>query len=170
VLLSIAVVLATASLAGAALLRHRAPAVSLALVGGVAAGLYGLHFAYHHDPKSVPADVAVWATCGLVAFGLLGLLLTPRGPARTLRRIAAWGAALAPLVAAVLAIALVWACPLYVTKNAGFCFHEIDLLGGWITSVTFLFVVDAAALVVMLLVSAKEVTAKEPEDPPVGNR
>jgi hypothetical protein len=169
-LLGIALLLATGSLAGAALLRHRAPAVSLGLVGGVAGGLYGLHFAYHHDPKSVPADVAVWATCGLLAFGLLGLLLTPRGPARTLRHIAAWCAALAPLFAAALAIALLWACPLYVTKNAGFCFHEIDVLGGWITSVTFLFIVDAAVLVVMLLVSAKEVTANEPEDLPVRNR
>lgn len=169
-LLGIAVVLATASLAGAALLRHRAPAVSLALVGGVAGGLYGLHFASHHDPKNVPADVAIWATCGLVAFGLLGLLVTPRGPSRTLRRIAAWVAALAPLAAAALAIALLWACPLYVTKNAGFCIHEIDVLGGWITSVTCLFAVDAAALVVMLLVSAKEVTGKEPEHPPIRTR
>lgn len=156
-LLGIAIVLVAASLAGALLLVTRAPAVSLGLVGGVAGGLCGLYFSSRHDPKGVPADVAVWATCGLVALGLIGLLVTPRGPAGFLRRTAVGVAFIAPLAAASLAAVLVQACPLYVTDHAGFCFHEIDVLGGWISQVVVLFVVDAAVLAVLLLVSAKGV-------------
>ena len=156
-LLGIALVLVAASLAGARLLLSRAPAVSLALVGVVAGGLCGFYFSSRHDPKGVPADVAVWATCGLVALGLVGLLVTPRGPVRFLRRAAAVVILVAPLAAAILATMLVQACPLYVTDHAGFCFHEIDVLGGWISQVVVLFILDAAALAVLLLVSAKEV-------------
>lgn len=156
-LLGIALVLVTVSLAGVRLLLSRAPAVSLALVGGVAGGLCGFYFSSRHDPKGVPGDVAVWATCGLVALGLVGLLVTPRGPVRFLRRAAAEVILIAPLAAASLAIVLVQACPLYVTDHAGFCFHEIDVLGGWISQVVVLFTLDAAALAVLLLVSAKEV-------------
>jgi hypothetical protein len=155
-LLGIAIALVAASLAGAMLLLCRAPAVSLALVGGVAGGLCGFYFSSRHDPKGVPADVAVWATCGLVALGLIGLLATPRGPARFLRRAAAVAILIAPLAAASLAAVLLRACPLYVTDHAGFCFHEIDVLGGWISQVVVLFMLDAAAIAVLLLVSAKE--------------
>lgn len=123
-------------------------------------GLCGFHLSSRHDPKGVPADVAVWATCGLVALGLIGLLVTPRGPARFLRRAAAGVILIAPFATASLAAVLVQACPLYVTDHAGFCFHEIDVLGGWITQVVFLFILDAAALAVLLLVSAKEVDSK----------
>ena len=77
-LLGIALVLVAASLAGTLLLVSRAPAGSLALVGGVVGGLCGFYYSSRHDPKGVPADVAVWATCGLVALGLIGLLVTPR--------------------------------------------------------------------------------------------
>jgi hypothetical protein len=156
-LLGIAIVLVAASLAGALLLVARAPAVSLALIGGMAGGLCGFYFGSHHGPKGVPADVAVGATCGLVALGLIGLLVTPRGPARLLRRAAVGVVLTAPLAAASLAVALLYACPLYVTDHAGFCFHEFDVLGGWISGVVVLFVLDAAALTVLLLVSAKEV-------------
>jgi hypothetical protein len=156
-LLGIAIVVVAASLAGALLLVSRAPAVSLALVGAVAGGLCGLYFSSSHGPKGVPADVAVWATCGLVALGLIGLLVTPRGPARFLRRAAVGVVLTAPLAAASLAAALLYACPLYVTDHAGFCFHEFDVLGGWVSGVVVLFVLDAAALTVLLLVSAKEV-------------
>ena len=156
-LLGIAIVVVAASLAGALLLVSRAPAVSLALVGGVAAGLCGFYFSSRHDPKGVPADVAVWATCGLVALGLIGLLVTPRGAARFLRRAAVGVVLIAPLAAASLAAALLNACPLYVTDHAGFCFHEIDVLGGWISGIVVLFIFDAAVIAVLLLVSAKEV-------------
>jgi hypothetical protein len=159
-LLEIALVLVVASLAGAMLLLWRAPAVSLALVGGVAGGLCGFYFTSRHDPKGVPADVAVWATCGLVALGLVGLLVTPRGPARFLRRTATGIILTAPLADAILAAVLVQACPLYVTDGAGFCFHQIDQLGGWISQVVVLFTLDAAALAVLLLVSAKMVWEK----------
>ena len=40
-----------------------------------------------------------------------------------------------------------------------FCFHEIDVLGGWISHVVVLFIVDAAALAILLLVSAKDVNS-----------
>jgi hypothetical protein len=156
-LLGIALVLVAASLAGATLLVSRAPAGSLALVGGVVGGLCGFYYSSRHDPKGVPADVAVWATCGLVALGLIGLLVTPRGPAQSLRRAAAGVLLIAPMAAASLAVVLVLACPLYVTDHAGFCFHEIDVLGGWISQVVVLFILDAVALAVLLLVSAKEV-------------
>jgi len=155
-LLGIAIALVAASLAGALLFLSRAPAVSLALVGGVAGGLCGFYFSSRHHPKGVPADVAVWATCGLVALGLIGLLVTPRAPARFLRRAAAGVILIAPLAAASLAAVLRQACPLYVTDHAGFCFHEIDVLGGWVSQVVVLFTLDAAALAVLLLVSAKE--------------
>jgi hypothetical protein len=156
-LLGTAVVLVAASLAGAKLLVSRAPAVSIALLGGVAGGLSGFYFSSRHDPKGVPADVAIWATCGLVALGLIGLLATPRGPARLLRRLAAAVVLMAPFATASLAVVLVEACPLYVTDHAGFCFHEIDVLGGWISQVVVLFILDVAALAVLLFVSAKEV-------------
>lgn len=159
-LLGIAIVLVAASLAGALLLMSRAPAVGLALVGGVAGGLSGFYFSSRHDPKGVPADVAVWATCGLVALGLIGLLVTPRGPARFLRRTAAAVVLVAPLAAASLTAVLVEACPLYVSDHAGFCFYEIDVLGGWMSQVVVLFILDAAALAVLLLVSAKEVHSR----------
>ena len=156
-LLGIAAVLVAASLTGALLLLSRAPAVSLALFGGVAGGLCGFYFSTRHDPKGVPADIAVWATCGLVALGLIGLLVTPRGPARLLRRVAAVVGLSAPLATASLAVMLVEACPLYVTDHSGFCFHEVDVLGGWISQVVVLFVLDATAVAVLLLVSEKEV-------------
>jgi len=63
------------------------------------------------------------------------------------------------MAAASLAAVLVRACPRYVTDHTGFCFHEIDVLGGWISHVVVLFVVDAAALAILLLVSAKEVNS-----------
>jgi hypothetical protein len=63
----------------------------------------------------------------------MGLLVTPRGPARLLRRVAAAVVLTAPLATASLAVALLEACPLYVTDRSGFCFHEIDVLGGWIS-------------------------------------
>jgi hypothetical protein len=159
-LLGVALVLVAASLTGTALLSSRAPAVSLALVGGVAGGLFGFYFSSRHDPKGVPADVAVSATCGLVALGLVGLLVTPLGAARFLRRTAACVILIAPLAAAGLTAVLLKACPLYVTDRAGFCFHEIDVLGGWISEVVALFVLDAAVLAVLLLVSAKEVPGR----------
>jgi hypothetical protein len=159
-LLGIAIVLVAASLAGARLLVSRAPAVSLALLGGVVGGLCGFYYSSRHDPKGVPADVALWATCGLVALGLIGLLVTPRGPAQSLRRAAAGVLLIAPFAAASLAVVLVLACPLYVTDHAGFCFHEIDVLGGWISQVVVLFILDMSALAVLLFVSAKEVHSK----------
>ena len=61
------------------------------------------------------------------------------------------------MAAASLAVVLIQACPLYVTDHAGFCFQEIDVLGGWISQVVAFFVLDAAILAVLLLVSAKEV-------------
>jgi hypothetical protein len=158
-LLGIAIVSVAASLTGALLLVSRAPAVSLALVGGVTGGLCGFYFSSRHDPKGVPADVALWATCGLVALGFIGLLVTPRGSASFLRRAAVEVLLMTPFAAACLVAVLVQACPLYVTDHAGFCFHEIDVLGGWISEVVVLFILDAAALAVLLLVSAKEVNS-----------
>jgi hypothetical protein len=154
-LFGIALALVVACVAGAVLAGNRAPSAALALIGGVSAGLVGLYVAARHDPTGVPADVAVWATGGFVALGLIGLLVTPKGSAPGLRRAAVLVSALAPFAAAALGVSLLYACPLYVTEGAGFCVHEIDVLGGWISEVVLLFVLDSAALVVLLLVSAK---------------
>ena len=53
---------------------------------------------------------------------------------------------------------LLEACPLYVTEHAGYCFNEFDQLGGWISQVVVLFILDMTAPTNLLLVSAKEVT------------
>jgi hypothetical protein len=156
--------LVAASLAGGVFFLTRAPAVSLALLGGLGGGFCGFFFSTRHDPKNVPADVAVWATCGLVALGLVGLLLRPRGPARLLRRAAVGVLAIGPVAAATLAFLLVSACPLYVTRHAGFCYYDIDVLGGWVSKVIVLFILDVFALAVLLSVSANEVKVTQATD------
>lgn len=101
----------------------------------------------------VPADVASWATVGLVALGLIGLLVPPGGSLRFLRRAAGAVFVATPFATAILAAALVQACPLYETYQ-GYCSYSgQDVLGGWVSEVVFFFVVDAAFLAVLLLVS-----------------
>lgn len=144
----------------AAATTRRIPAVSLALLGFVAAGGFGFYVSAADGPRGVPGDVAVWASSGLGAGGLLGLAFTsPRTRARDLRRAAMWFLALTPFVAAVVAVALLSACPLYVTEGARYCYHSVDVLGGWISAVTVLAVLDMLALSVICLASARAASA-----------
>jgi hypothetical protein len=155
-LASIAIGIIGSATACAVAFVRRAPAVSFALLGLVAAGAYGFYVSAGDGPRGVPGDVAVWASCGLGAGGLIGLAFaSPRASAASLRRSASWFLALAPLVAAIVAIALRFACPLYVTERARYCYHSVDVLGGWITSVTMLVVLDMLTLAVVCLASSR---------------
>jgi hypothetical protein len=148
-------IVALASVCAVALAR-RAPALSVALLGFVAVGAFGFYASARDGPRGVPEDVAAWASCGLGAGGLLGLAFSsPPASARSLRRAARWFFALTPSVAAVVALALLQACPLYVTQGARYCYHSIDVLGGWISSVTVLVVLDMLALALICLASSR---------------
>ena len=62
-------VLVIGLLAAAAFLTHRAPAVTIALLGALVAGLCGFFIADADGPHWVPAEVSVSASLGLFAFG-----------------------------------------------------------------------------------------------------
>ena len=134
----------TCAAVGAALLRH-VPAVSLALFGSVLGAIGGFLVGNADGPAEVPAYTAVGASVGLFAIGGLGVLATrARPPSEPLRR-AAWVMLIAgPLVAGVLAMLLLVACPLYVTgRQTGFCnYQEVDQLGGWVSGVIVAFLFD----------------------------
>jgi hypothetical protein len=154
-LLPVTLTLAVAALIGAFVCLFRAPAVSLALLGGLAGGGVGFRWAAADGPKEVPFDTAVPATVALVVLGLVGLVLTRgRPPARALRRSALWVLVATPLAGAALTFALQGACPLYVTRHAGYCFYSADVLGGWVTGVVFLFVVDLLFVAGILYLSS----------------
>jgi hypothetical protein len=132
----IGVLIGAAAIVGAVLVRHHAPAVTLALVGAVGAGFIGFEYSANSGRHGVPQDVAIWACFGLAFFGLLGLVFLPgRPPARWLWRAAIVTAVAAPFAGLLVGLALVQVCPLYVTDGAGYCHYEIDLMGGWASAV-----------------------------------
>jgi len=154
-LAAIAAALVGASVAGAIVSRRRAPAVTLGLVGGLLAAAVGFMAAGSDGPHGVPQEVGIWASCGLAVFGLLGLVLFPgRPPARTLWRATLIVALIAPIAAAALRFAVGAACPLYVTRGAGYCFYDVDLLGGWAAAVTVMLAGDLLGIAFLLGVSA----------------
>lgn len=138
---------------------RRAPAVSLAVSGSVLGAVGGFLIGNADGPAEVPAYIAVGASVGLFANGVLGMLATiARPPSEPLRR-AAWVMLVAgPLVAAVLAMLLQVACPLYVTgRRTGFCnYQEVDQLGGWVSGVIVAFMLDTWFVVGLLLLSARQ--------------
>jgi hypothetical protein len=143
---------------------RRAPAVSAALLGFAVVGGFGFYVSADDGPRGVPGDVAVWASCGLGAGGLLGLAFTsPRVSARWLRRAAIWFLVITPFVVAIVAVALLVACPLYVTEGARYCYHEQDVLGGWISAVTMLAAFNMLALAVVFLASARAASSASVE-------
>lgn len=155
-LVFIAVLLLVASLAGGAYFASRAPAVTFSLFGAVVGAFIGYAANIADGRHGVPADVAAWATCALLVAGVVGLLaVRARASRRSLRRAAVAVLVALPFGAAVLAFLLLDACPLYVTDRAGYCYHEVDVLGGWISGVVALFVVDVMAIAVLLLLSTK---------------
>ena len=155
--LLLALVLVGGSLAAAALLARRAPAVTFALVGAVVVGLCGFLISDADGPHWVPSEVSVWVSFGLVASGLVGLLVTHvRAADRRFLNLAGWITLLfAPFAAGLLGIAILRACPLYDNRVSGLCFYgDEDLLGGWITGVAVLFFLDIVVLAIVFWISA----------------
>jgi hypothetical protein len=93
---------------------------------------------------------------GLVALGILGLILTSSRATMPARRRAAFCVLSGGLVSAgILTVLLLTACLLYAT-HAGYCSYAgMDVLGGWVTGVVGLFVFDVLAVSTMVLVSSE---------------
>jgi hypothetical protein len=157
------VLLVGASVAGVLLVR-RSPCAALALFGFVCAGIIGFNVSSAvQGRRDVPFDVAAYASIGLYVGGTFGLLWRGRGPASLLRALATAVLLLGLSAAAILAIVLVYACPPYITERAGYCYHNNDLLGGWITLVVALFVIDVLVLSGLLAIDAWRVRRAGPE-------
>jgi hypothetical protein len=136
--------------------RRRAPTLSIALFGSVIAAVVGFFVADANGPTGVPAEVVMWASAGLVVSGLLGMAAPTRPPVRPFLQAALIVFAATPFAAIFLNLLLQSACPPYVSgRGSGFCnFQGEDVVGGWIGGVTFLVVLDALFICVLLLVSA----------------
>jgi hypothetical protein len=145
---------------------RRAPAVTVALIGSVAGGVFGFLIGNADGPAEVPAYTAVGASAGLIANGLLGLIVASgRAPARRLWRAAVAVVMAAPFAAGTLTILLQTACPLYVSgKRSGFCNYQgADLLGGWVSGVIVAFLFDALFVAGLLLASARQARVRSSE-------
>lgn len=143
---------------------RRAPAVSLAMFGSVLGAASGFLVGNADGPAEVPAYTAVGASAGILASGVLGLLITTaRPPSELLRRAALLVLIAAPLASGGLTLLVQLACPLYVTgRHSGFCNYQgRDLLGGWVSGVIVAFLVDALFVAGLLLVSARQVRSSE---------
>jgi hypothetical protein len=146
---------------GALVAWRPAPAVTVALASGLAGGLAAYVLARADGPRGVPAVVAEGVSVGVAVGGLLGLALTRRRMrgAWPMRRDALWLLAATPFAAAALLLAIQDACPLYVTRGAGLCYYDVDLMGGWAAGVAFLFVVDIGILAALLWLAPGSATA-----------
>jgi hypothetical protein len=164
-LVAIFIVWAVTCVAVGAVFLRRAPAVSLAVFGSVVGAVAGFLVGNADGPAEVPAYTAVGASLGLVANGVLGLLITSaRPPSRPLRRSALLVLFAAPVAAGALTLLLQLACPLYVSgKRSGFCNYQgIDLLGGWVSGVIVAFLFDALFVAALLLMAAWQVRPSPP--------
>jgi len=151
-------------LLGAVFVR-RAPAATAALIGSVV-GALGVFFLNAGSPSGVPWKCAMGASAGLMLGGLLGSLSPPRpAPARPFRWVALAVIVAVPFLGAALTLLLQRACPLYMNgPGSGFCdYGDQDLLGGWVTGVVALFILDAVIVVGLLLMSAVEVEHGRPD-------
>ena len=134
-----------------------APAASVALLGLIAGGVAGYVVEAADGPRGVPLTVAAWASAGLGVGGLIGMFAARgRPPARSARRAAIGTLAAAPFAGAALTFALQEACPLYVMgKKSSYCNYEgVDVLGGWVSGVVFLFMAGTVWLAITLYVSS----------------
>jgi hypothetical protein len=151
-------------LLGAVFVR-RAPAITVAFLGSVV-GALGVFVLNAGSPSGVPLKSAIGATAGLILGGLLGSLFAPRpAPARPLRWVALAVIVAAPFLGAALTLLLQRACPLYMNgPGSGFCdYGDLDLLGGWVTGVVAVFILDAVIVAGLLLMSAIEVEHGRPD-------
>lgn len=143
-------------LAAAAFLAHRAPAVTIALLGAMLTGLSGFVLTDPSGPHWVPARVAVWASVGLTAAGLAGATLTRADPAN-LRFLARTGwvtLAVAPVGAVLIVRTMAPACP-YESHITRYCFYgDTDLFGGWSAAIMTMFFLDGVALALLFWISA----------------
>lgn len=140
---------------GALVAWRPAPALTLALVVGLTAGIVAFFVGRANGPRGVPALVSEVTSVGIVVGGSLGLLFGRRRHSGEwpMRRDALWLVVLTPFAAAALLQAILDACPLYVTRGSGFCYYDFDLLGGWAAGVVFLFVADMLILAGLLWLS-----------------
>jgi hypothetical protein len=137
-----------------------APAVTVACCAGLAIGGLALYVVLHHPQPDAPTTVALAASAGIGLGGLIGLLATPRGDARSLRRAGVASLTIAPCVGAALAVSLEAACPMYVVgAKAGLCRYGIDVLGGWLGPTAALAVVDVVVIGLLFLVSGRIASA-----------
>jgi uncharacterized membrane protein YeaQ/YmgE (transglycosylase-associated protein family) len=151
-------------LLGAVFVR-RAPAITVALIGSVV-GALAVFVLKSESPSGVPFACAMGATAGLVFGGLPGSLFVPRpAQARHLRWVALAVIVAAPFLGAALTLLLQRACPLYMNgPGSGYCnYGHLDLLGGWITGVVAVFILDAVIVAGLLLMSAIEVEHGRPD-------
>ena len=139
---------------GAFVAWRSAPAVSVALVAAVVAGAVSYRLAWADGPRGVPKAVADAFSVGLVVGGVIGKVFTRRRRPGSWEwpaiRTALWLLAATPFLAVVLLLAIQGACPLYVTHGSGMCFYDVDVMGGWSSQVTFLFVLDMLIVVCLL--------------------
>jgi hypothetical protein len=149
--------------AGAVVAVRRAPAVSIALVGSLLISVHTFLYVRPEGPRGVPVRVGASSFVALAAFGLFGLVVTrPRASRERLRRAALWACLLAPVAAVGLWLLLAEACPIYVTKGSGLCFHMVDVLGGWLTGAAILLGLDLLTLGAILAVAASQVPGSSP--------
>jgi hypothetical protein len=161
-LLVIALVLAAIGILGGLLLIRRAPAVGIALFAAVAAGTMGFFVSAANGPKGVPADVAQWASAGLLLAGVFGATTTKaRPPSSFLWHAAVVCAIVAPFGALLIFLLVQQACPLYVTRGSGYCFYDFDMLGAWASGVAFLVGLDGLVLMTLFAVSGQQAKRRE---------
>src|SRR4051794_8181098 len=121
-LTTIGILITVAFVAMGVVFWRAAPAVSAACAGGLAIGGWALYVVTHHPQPDAPATIALGASGGIGLAGLIGLLATPQGHARSLRRAGVTSLVIAPVVGAALALMLEAACPMYVVgRRAGVC-------------------------------------------------
>jgi hypothetical protein len=137
--------------------RSRAPAVTIGLLGSIVGGFVGFLAGASNGPRNAPAAAAVGATASLVVVGVVGLLATRRrATTRVLHRAAICVVAGGLVCTGILTLALLDACPLYITY-AGYCsYGGVDVLGGWVSGVVALFGFDAIVVAGLLLASGRE--------------
>jgi len=154
-LAAIAAVLTVVCIAGSVLARRRVPAVSIGLAGGLITGLIAFVISSADGRRGVPQDVVVWASIGLVLYGLVALFVLPApAPAASWRRFGAVIVLCAPLLGLVTVSALQHACPLYVGRGSGFCFYYADVLGGWTAGAAIALSIDLLFVAFLIGVSA----------------
>jgi hypothetical protein len=152
----IGVLIAAAFLVGGIVCWRRAPAVTAACAGGLSVGGWAVYVVVRHGGPDAPVTVALAVSGGFGLAGLVGLLATPRGDARSLRAAGIKVLVAAPAVAAALAASLETACPMYdESPSAGVCQYSVDVLGGWLGPTGVLAGLDVVIIGLLLLVSAR---------------